>query len=131
MSDDKSNFYYQKNREKLIAYQKAYYETYRESILIKTKEYNKQYRLKNKPIVPPVHPIGPSYYQRNRTYCIQQAKKYYQQKKETNKIKSVKTCVALKTEAIKESLSNLLLKKEAFIAKLAEEQLTNNNIELI
>lgn len=131
MSDDKRKLYYEKHREKLIAYQKAYYKTHRESILINMREYSKKYRLENKPIVPPVPPTGLSYYQRNRTYCIQQSKKYYQQKKATNKIKSVKTCVALKTEAIKESLANLLLKKEAFITKLAEEQLTNNNIELI
>jgi hypothetical protein len=130
MSDDKSNFYYQKNREKLIAYQKAYYETYRESILIKTKEYNKQYRLKCKEKIKEL-PAKPSYYQRNRTYCIQQAKKYYQLNKFKNKPTSVKTCVALKRAGIEEALAELQKKKEAFIAKLAEEQLTNNNIELI
>jgi len=113
-------------QEKQIEYQREYYQKNRESILIKMKEYNQKIKFNNLN-KPKEFPTKPSYYQRNKAYCIMRAKKYYQ----LNKAKSMKSCVALKRAGIEEKLAKLQKKKEAFIAKLAQEQLTNNNIELV
>lgn len=123
MSDKQS--YYQMNREYFIKYQREYYKKNREILLPKHKEYNKKYRILNHEKI--------NKYAREM-YWIKMGKpvpteirKYVKPiPKIVEPVVEIKPLTKLqqKTAAIEEALAELQKKKEAFIAKLAEEKIT-------
>lgn len=123
--------YYQANRQKLIEYQRAYYIKNREKIINgKQKKYNAEYRLKNREKInkhcreyywrvkkhqPPIKKI------KHSTIIASNVIKTEKQK--TTKQEHKVTKVQQKTIDIENALTDLLVKKELFKAKLAAEQL--------
>lgn len=135
--------YYLKNRDKMLAQSKEYYEANKEQCkasiyanrlkhiesdpnyyskkhhqnYLKAKEYHKEY------------------YKQHREAIITRQKSYY---KDTCKMKldtstpkySKCSAVAVKQASIVAQLDKLLVKKEAFKKKLAEEAAANNNIDI-
>jgi hypothetical protein len=139
--------YYEKNREKMLAASKEYYAKNKDkckatlsanhlkNITADPEYYNKksnEHYLKSKDYYK-------EYYKQNREAIIERQKAYYYKMKlnstdpnfktKFNKSKYAKgSALALKKAFIETQLAELLIKKEAFKKKLAEEAALNNNI---
>ena len=117
--------YYQINREKLIKYQIEYYYKNRETIRERSYEYNKKYRA--------IHREKINKYARELYWIKMNKPVPTEPRKYVKPIPKIKepvvetkqlTKLQQKTAAIEEALAELQKKKEAFIAKLAEEKIT-------
>lgn len=109
--------YYEKNKEKMLAASKEYYAKNKEKCKA-SKDYYKEY------------------YKVNRASIIARQKAYYYKikfdKTEAEKPAYYKaSTVASKQAFINAKLADLLVKKEAFKKKLAEEAAANNNVDIV
>jgi hypothetical protein len=135
MSDDYSKKYYAEHKETIKAssnkfynenpnYSKQYYAEHREKI----KAIARQYYYDN---IEKCRKYNKEYYRKNVSYH----KEYYQQnidyvpKMSACHIKN--NCVSAKQKRINAKLDELLIKKEAFKKKLAEEMESNNNVTIL
>lgn len=117
--DQKQETYYQKNRLKIIEYSRNYYNTNRDDILAKLRE---RYKSNDRKLY--MKNYMKQYYAANRDKIIEKSTIARNNKKSKKPINN--SYVYIKTAKINASLADLLVKKEAFKKKLAEEN--NNNI---
>ena len=123
MTDKQS--YYQMNREYLIKYQQEYYKKHLETIREKSREYNKKYRIVNREKIN--KHARDMYWIKMGKPVPTEIRKYVKPiPKIVEPLVEIKLLTKLqqKTAAIEEALAELQKKKEAFIAKLAEEKIT-------
>jgi hypothetical protein len=117
--------YYQLNREYFLNYSREYYKKNREAILKNGFEYNKKYRDDNRE---KINKKAREYYWIKQGKPIPEKRKKHLlvPKKIKGPVEEIKPLTKLqqKTAAIEEALAELQNKKNAFIAKLAEEKIT-------
>jgi hypothetical protein len=125
--DQKEETYYQKNRLRIMQYSRNYYNANRDNILARLRE---KYKSNDRKAY--MRNYMKQYYAANREKIIQTTMNIYHNKKSknlsytTNPKPSNNSYVCVKTAKINASLADLLVKKEAFKKKLAEEN--NSNI---
>lgn len=136
--------YYQKNREKMLAASKEYYVKNKEKCkataqsnhLKKIEEDPNYFNNKASKHYLKSKEYYKEYYKKNRATIIARQNAYYYKikfdKPEVQKSTYCKTSsVAIKQSLIDARLADLLVKKEAFKKKLAEEAATNNNVTIV
>ena len=141
--------YYAKNREKMLLASKEYYQNNKEKCkatiyanhLKHIEEDPKYYAKKSSQHYLKAKEYYKEYYKQNRASIIARQKAYYYKmkfdntavhKEQFDKHKYSKgSSVAIKQAFIEAQLADLLVKKEAFKKKLAEEAVTNNNVTIV
>jgi vancomycin resistance protein YoaR len=131
--------YYEKNKEKMQAASREYYAknkakcqaavraNYLKNLKTDPNHYNKksnQYYLKAKGYYQ-------EYYKQNRDMILERQKAYYNQHKFDSHIYPKASSTSIKQASIEAQLAGLLVKKEAFKKKLAEEAAAKNNVDIV
>jgi len=120
MATDYFKKYYNKNIEKYKETFKTYYAN--------NPDYFKNYYIENRE---KIKNASREYYANNTQKCRQYNKEYYQKKKNGQLKTNTVTLKQKKQDRINAKLAELLVKKEAFKKKLAEETAAlNNNITI-